>query len=258
MNNTVKRLPIGGNRIDAIEIMTTPPLCVCCVYMPSRNSNSTSSDKENYQHVLDQLEEILNTYTRTHTVAIVGDMNASLKLRKGNNQDILLKNFMDTNDLFCSQTEIETFFHPNKTDKAEIIYILLNSQSRHAVRKISVDSMTVLNTSDHTPVIGTFGIQIKGKIRQNIKVTCKPKWDRCDKRVYQAAVRRNLLPFDTFLPSLNSEVDILQSLGHLNAVLKLAISASIPKFKSEITIRQLRNRPWSKRIYDAAKKCRLE
>ena len=69
---------------------------------------------------------------------------------------------------------------------------------------------------------------------------------------------RSLLPFDTFLPSLNSEVDILQPLGHLNAVLKLATSASIPKFKSEITIDQLRNRPWSKRIYDAAKKCRLE
>ena len=77
-------------------------------------------------------------------------------------------------------------------------------------------------------------------------------------RVYQTAVRRNLLPFDTFLLSLNSEVDILQPLSHLNAVLKLATSVSIPKFKSEITIRQVRNRPWSKRIYDAAKKCRLE
>ena len=78
---------------------------------------------------------------------------------------------MDTNDLFCSQTGIETFFHPNKTDKAEIDYIFLNSQSRHAVRKISVDNMTALNTSDHTPVIGTFGIQTKGKVRQNIKQT---------------------------------------------------------------------------------------
>ena len=67
-----------------------------------------------------------------------------------------------------------------------------------------------------------------------------------------------MLPFDTFLPSLNSEVDILQPLGHLNAVLKLGTSAIIPKFKSEITIRQLRNRSWSKRIYDAAKKCQLE
>ena len=58
--------------------------------MPSRNSKSNSTDRESYMHCLDQLGEILNTYSGTHAVIILGDMNASMKARKGNLQDTLL------------------------------------------------------------------------------------------------------------------------------------------------------------------------
>ena len=72
--------------------------------------------------------------------------------------------------MFYELTGNDTFFHPNKFDKAEIDHILLNTQSKLAVRKISVDTRTSLNTSDHVLlVVGTFDIQIKGKVRQNIK-----------------------------------------------------------------------------------------
>ena len=52
-------------------------------------------------------------------------------------------------------------------------------------------------------------------------------------------------------------MDILYPLGHLNAVLKLATEDSIPNFKPEVTIKPRRHRPWSEKIHEAIKVCRL-
>ena len=76
---TVKQLPVVGNRILAVEVQSSPPLCICCAYMPCRNSKRSTDD---YQHFLDQLEKIINTHGTSHSVFIFGDMNASLCHRK--------------------------------------------------------------------------------------------------------------------------------------------------------------------------------
>ena len=257
LNHTMKKVAVGCNRISAVEVLTDPPLCVCCVYMPSRNSKSNSPDHESYQLCIDQLEEIINTFSGTHALVIVGDMNASLRRINGNNQDVILENFVKSNGLSCEQTGSETFFHPNKTDRAEIDYILLNDKSKSIVRNVAVDNGQTLNTSDHVPVIGTFKIHTKKTVNQTTKVMCKPKWDRCDRSVYRDVVRDNLLPFDAFLPTGNEEFDILRPLSPLTAVLKQATLSSIPKFKPEVTVRQLQSRPWSERIHSAIKESRL-
>ena len=48
------------------------------------------------------------------------------------------------------------------------------------------------------------------------------KWDRCDRDSYRRSIRENLLPFDAFHLSTDSNIDILEPLSHLNAVLKKA------------------------------------
>ena len=254
MNFTVKQLPVGGNRILAVEVQSSPPLCICCAYMPCRNSKGSIDD---YQHFLDQLEEIINTYGRTHAVFILGDMNASLCQRKGNSQDRQFIDFVKSNLLYTEQCGVDTFFHPNKDDKAEIDYILMNNLARHIMKTVSVEHKTAQNTSDHIPVVGTLNIIPDVKRKEKMKLICKPKWDKCNKTVYRNTVRDHLLPFDTFLPALNSHIDILQPLSHLNAVLKQAALNSIPKFKPEITVKEIKNRPWSGKISAAVKHCRL-
>ena len=104
--------------------------------MPSRNSKNCSSD--NYQLFLDQLDEVLIAYNRTHAVFILRDVNASLVHRKGNLQDSLLVKFVETNSLFYQQDDIGTFFHPNKTDKAEIDYVLHNKNGNDLIMEVSV------------------------------------------------------------------------------------------------------------------------
>ena len=196
ISNCVKKLPAGGHRVVAIEVATTPPLCVCCLYMPSRNTKNIL-DKDNYQHILDQIEDILNIFSKTHAVIVLGDLNASLCQRKNNMQDTLLRNFVHSNDLHSEQTGAETFFYPNKTDKAEIDYILLNTHSKQLVKTVKVDSSSALNTPDHVQVIGTYSIHKKEKGNQTITVMCKPKWNQCNKAIYRDTVRETLLPFET-------------------------------------------------------------
>ena len=220
--------------------------------MPSRNSKTNSPDQESYQLCIDQLEEIINTFSGTHALVIVSDINASLRRRNGKNQDVMLENFVKSNGLFCEQTGTETFFHPNKTDRAEIDYIPLNEKSKSIVRNVAVDNGQTLNTSDHVPVIGTFKIHTKKTVNQTTKVVCNAKWDRCDMSVY-SDVRDSLLPFDAFLPTGSEDFGILRPLSHLTAALKQATLSSIPKFKPEVTVRQLQSRPWSERIHSAIK-----
>ena len=62
-----------------------------------------SKADETYQNALDQIEEILNSYPKSHAVILLGDFNASLKQRKGNNQDLRLPSFVDRNSLVYKQ-----------------------------------------------------------------------------------------------------------------------------------------------------------
>ena len=97
--------------------------------------------------------------------------------------------------------------------------IMVRWLHQDSVRNVTVDNRPSTNTSDHIPVIGTFHIQNKRTVNQKTKVMCKPKWEKCDKSTYKRSVRENLLPFDAFLPFATAELDILQPLSHLNAVL---------------------------------------
>ncbi|MEW8547951.1 MAG: reverse transcriptase family protein, partial [Candidatus Thiodiazotropha sp.] len=152
----------------------------------------------------------------------------------------------------------ETFFHPNKTDKAEIDYVLFNRLGEDIVKGVAIEEENALNTSDHRPVYAEISIDVKAKTGAEATVIqIKPKWESCDKRVYQQSIRQNLQKFDTFLPSLTSEIDILQPLAHLNAVLKRATYDSIPNYKPDLKIKNQRRRCWSQKIQAAMKNCRL-
>ena len=257
LNLKIKKLLYGGDRVAAIEVCSTPPLCICSVYMPSRNSKSNSTDRENYMHCLDQLGEILNTYSGTHAVIILGDMNASLKARKGNLQDTLLIDFVSQHDLSWRQNGEETFFHPNKADKAEIDYIFFNKLGEELAGPVDIERSTSLNTSDHAPVNALINIEYSERSRVEATVIqVKPKWDKCDRTAYKRSIKQNLLKFDSFLPSLTSENDILQPLAHLNAVLKQATSQSIPNYKSNLNLKKQR-RCWTQQMQDAMKNSRL-
>ena len=119
----------------------------------------------------------MDTFGGTHAMLMLGDMNASLCKRQGNNQDVLLENFVKSNNLFCEQNGSETFFHPNKSDKAEIDYILFNDKCKQYLGNVTVDNRLSLNTSDHIPVVGTLFIQ--NRIQIQIQEDNEPENESC-------------------------------------------------------------------------------
>ena len=122
MDLKVKKLIHGENRIVVIEVQSSPPICICNVYMPCRNSKGNAKNDDNFQSCLEQIEEVLSIYQKTHIVLLVGDFNASLNRQRGNAQDVLLQAAVASNSLEHQQKGVSTFFHPNKTDNAEIDY----------------------------------------------------------------------------------------------------------------------------------------
>ena len=125
--------------------------------------------------------------------------------------------------MFCAQDGTENFFHPSKTDKADIIYIVSNEHGRKIPRTVAVDSRTSLNTLDYLPVVGTLNLPVisRDEKKHTTRIMCKARWEKCDRALTNCQLER-ICYFDTFLPSLNGSIDILEPLGHLNAVLKRA------------------------------------
>ena len=111
---------------------------------------------------------------------------------------------------------------------------------------------------DHVPVVAVFNLETMQTGPTERKIKFKPKWDKCDAGVYKQSVQENLRPFQTFRISSNSELDILYPLGHLNTALKMATADSIPKHRSEIRTKELKQRPWLEKIYRAVRDCRLK
>ena len=244
-------------RITVIEVQADPPICICNVYMPSRNSKGNSKADDTYQTSLDQLEEILNIYSTTHAVFLMGDFNASLQQRKGNEQDIKLASFVDRNSLSHAQTGQYTFAHPNKNDQAEIDYIFYNKRGAEITNLVSVEPNVSLNTSDHIPVFAVLNVEQKQKIPGNVMVRCKPKWEKCDRRNYKDFIATHLQSFSSFKFGQSVEIDILHPLSHLISILQLATKDSIPSYKSEVKLKKQKQRPWSEKIVQAVKESRL-
>ena len=111
---TIKKRIHGDSRIVVLEVLSNPPLCICNVYMPSRNSRGNSRSDDSYQNSLDQLKEILKIYSDSHAVYLLGDFNASMTQRKGNSQDRMLEAFVSKNSLEYQQKGQSSFTHPNK------------------------------------------------------------------------------------------------------------------------------------------------
>ena len=65
----------GGNRIQCIEVKGQNPLMLISVYMPCKGLTDNS---EHFTDCLDQLNEIFEKYSPTHTIIIGGDWNKDL------------------------------------------------------------------------------------------------------------------------------------------------------------------------------------
>ena len=151
----------------------------------------------------------MSIYQKTHIVLLVGDFNACLSGQRGNAQDVLLQATVASNSLEHQQKGVSTFFHPNKTNNAEIDYILFNKIGQRFVKSVCVEKSVALNTSDQVPVVMQMELTVGYGKNENVIMKCKPNWDKCDKQNYQLFIKKNITPFDSFYFGNSSDLDIL-------------------------------------------------
>ena len=191
---------------------------------------------ESYDQTLSEIQEILNKYTTTHVVLLLGDMNASLKCRPNNAQDVKLKKFCEINNLLSKQKGEHTFLHVNGKDNAEIDYILFNVKAQSLIRTIKTETCTDISTSDHIPVTSTLKFKAI-EIDKNIaEIKVKPKWEKCDTQLYSYYIANQLHPFN----SPQSDYEFVLSLGQFVSTLKNAVKISIPGHRDSRRVNPLK------------------
>ncbi|MES9884558.1 MAG: reverse transcriptase family protein [Sedimenticola sp.] len=237
----------GSNRIIITEIVSEPLICLCNVYMPSRNSRGNYS----YKETLEELEEIITKYEQTHAIIVIGDMNASLATRAGNVHDKMFNQLCMDKKLSSLQVGTPTFYHENGRDCAELDYILCCNKARLIVEHVWVetDEKSSSNTSDHKAVAAVLKVRVKPNEKKTVMQKTKPKWDKCSKPDYLEYIENTLRPFK----EPNSELDLLQEIGHFSATLKGATRHSIPNHKTHIKRKPNTTRVWSQNIDEALK-----
>ena len=171
MNLKVRKCRDGGCRIAVTEVVSDPLLRIVNVYMASTNGGAT----DDFDAILLELQEILDKFSNSHAVILLGDMNSSLLCRENNDQDKKLLNFCSRNGLASLQHGVPTFYHVNGKDTAEIDYILLKEKAKFLANTMEVE----LN---HVPVYTILKIRIMMKTLKPVTVKLKPKWDKCDKK----------------------------------------------------------------------------
>jgi hypothetical protein len=94
VNKYVFPLLTGSERLIALEIkncnMLSKPIIVINTYMPAGNIRA---DIVKYQAVLDEVFELLETYSPSHDILWVGDLNGAFSRPKPHMRDQLLREF---------------------------------------------------------------------------------------------------------------------------------------------------------------------
>ena len=118
IDHLVTELPIGGNRIQCVAIITQIPILLLSTYMPCKG---VSLNYEAFLDCLDQLNEILIKYDDTHDVVLGGDFNEEL-MQGSSRRSASLNEFLSDHNLITTKSD-KTFIHPNGVDSTTIDYL---------------------------------------------------------------------------------------------------------------------------------------
>ena len=105
----------GGTQITILEVQTEYYWCIYACMLHYK--------KQDFQEILDVIQEIILTFRSSHVLFLVGDINFSLIERLGNDRDKLLNCFIYENSLLHSQDGSCTYIHSKDSSSSEIDYI---------------------------------------------------------------------------------------------------------------------------------------
>ena len=258
-NLKILEIPSGRSRVSVIEICAINPLLVISVYLPSRKyvrKDSSTGDPSEFESILAQLAEIIQTYESSHNIVLCGDMNSSLRKRQGNDRDQMLSHFTKAMNLHSYQQGFPTFFHENGKDTSKIDYIFTKARNLIISKPTIVKEKNSLNLSDHTHLEIELKFDYETATPQNITIPVKPKWQTCNVQLYRKTVEEGLRESFRRNQTSDSIYDLHCQIRDLTNVMKDATEQSIPKYKSHIVKKANKTQhKWNSDIHLAIREC---
>ncbi len=246
ISENVRVLQTDSDRICAIQISNThgsdTKIFIIGVYLPQRQS--IISD---FEHHMVVLENLVNTYTKTGNVLIIGDFNSHFGEEFGNRfwgktskhaEQIAKMNerqgltIVDGSSKICTGPEYT--FYVDGIGCSYIDHCIISTSLLEYVENCKVINDSVINTSDHLAISVTICIKSLPE-RHMCKTSHKIAWNKLENdEIYMLYTK----PLSAKLEKLNTQTNINRSkldkiLEHLNdTILKSSDNLKSSRFSS--------------------------
>lgn len=220
-SSRVKRLEEGNERIIAVTIAASRPICLINAYLPTQDTGS----QVEYSECLDIIHSLFAKFQGMYDVILCGDLNGTLLDSRSNKHDKLLKELTKelqlSTGISCGNKP--TFYHHAGTSTSQIDYILV--QDKTLVSSYSIMDQSPICSSAHTPVKVILTSAIGNacqSINQRQKKIVKLNWDRADRQLYGHSLVAELVP-------LSDKDSLDQQVSKITESLIRASNLSVPK-----------------------------
>ena len=217
----------GNSRILVTKInIPQNPVCILNCYLPSGNGKEA---RETFLEDVDTLHELIETYSSTHDILLIGDLNEDHFNRKGPKEEAIMK-LVDEHklrDLGCSTSKIMTYENIHLGHQSHIDHALLKPTHNNN----SWSSCTILredhsNTSYHHPITLTaqFSLAAPKKSHTSAKRETRYNLKKIDQVAFQNTLDEELDPIDIESLDADTAIHVLQraiaTATHLSAPCK--------------------------------------
>ncbi|CAC5411732.1 unnamed protein product [Mytilus coruscus] len=166
----ISTLKAGNSRIQCIEIEGDPNIIIVSLYLPCKGpTNSTQELLE----CIDELNEIVCTYSNTHQIIIGGDFNEDIINGASSQKKKYINDFMQDHELSSNETG-HTFIHSNGKDATAIDFILYQNKYSENIIDIQKLNKKLNITKNSQTSAKTFNKRIK--------------WDKIDTGKYASLI----------------------------------------------------------------------
>jgi hypothetical protein len=246
LDQNVRALKDGGNRVQAIEIATVnSKLVLVCVYMPSKG---LSDHYDDFVDTLEQLHEIIEKFQRTHKLVIGGDFNEDISGSIVTRRQRFLQNFIEEHSL-SAVLPGATFVHVNGRDSSSIDFFLQTGREKLLSQDEIICDLPS-NTSDHYPVLICVNDAIQGapETKCEHKTSRRTPWGKIDMDLYKALLNGSI---ESTAFKTDSAVDVDKAVMDLNNLLRESANSSIEGQAAPRKKRRAGLQVWNTEIADA-------
>ncbi|CAC5418944.1 unnamed protein product [Mytilus coruscus] len=159
LNNFINPLDIGNDRICCVELLGSSKLLLVSDYLPCKGSPSDSLE---FYNCIDQLREIVQRYSDSHSIIIGGDFNEKILSKIDTRRNKYLVDFLNENRLYTDENGI-TFVNCNGKGTSTIDFLLFKHECKENVICIETMDNVTTNVSDHYPVKAKVKFTINAK-----------------------------------------------------------------------------------------------